>query len=144
MGTIRREPLLDGTKGIWQQQVLRAHWYIVMSPVGRSLKTVNSEEDLVIVLAEAMHCHNTILNDCSVLHCDISMNNILVVREDQCSLLRGLLIDFDFAVSVDRNKLTARPAQSGTLPYMSIANFENIATEHTALDDWESLLYVIC
>ncbi|KAJ2805451.1 hypothetical protein H4R20_002089 [Coemansia guatemalensis] len=144
MGTSRREPPLDDTKGSWQQQALRAHRRIVMSPVGRSIKSVRSEEELIIVLAEAMRCHNAILNNCGVLHRDISTNNILVVREDQDSLPRGLLIDFDFAVPVDRERRTARPAQSGTLPYMSIANLENINTARTALDDWESLLYVIC
>ncbi|KAJ2607960.1 hypothetical protein H4S08_004635 [Coemansia sp. RSA 1365] len=144
MGTIRREPPMDGTKGTWQQQVLRAHRRIVMSPVGRGLKSVNNEEELIIVLAEAMRCHNSILKDCGVLHRDISTNNILVVREDHSSLPRGLLIDLDFAVPVDREKRTAQPAQSGTLPYMSIANLENINIERTALDDWESLFYVIC
>ncbi|PIA16833.1 hypothetical protein COEREDRAFT_7983 [Coemansia reversa NRRL 1564] len=115
-----------------------------MSPVGRSIKSVRNEEELVIVLAEAMRCHSSILNRCGVLHRDISTNNILVVRESQDALPRGLLIDFDFAVPVDREKRAARPAQSGTLPYMSIANLENIDTARTALDDWESLLYVVC
>ncbi|PIA16835.1 hypothetical protein COEREDRAFT_7985 [Coemansia reversa NRRL 1564] len=91
-----------------------------------------------------MRCHSSILNRCGVLHRDISTNNILVVRESQDALPRGLLIDFDFAVPVDREKRAARPAQSGTLPYMSIANLENIDTARTALDDWESLLYVVC
>ncbi|PIA12459.1 hypothetical protein COEREDRAFT_84100, partial [Coemansia reversa NRRL 1564] len=126
MGADRREPSLDGKKGSWQQQALRAHRRIVMSPVGRSIRSVRNEEELVIVLAEAMRCHSSILNRCGVLHRDISTNNILVVRESQDALPRGLLIDFDFAVPVDREKRTARPAQSGTLPYMSIANLETL------------------
>ncbi|KAJ2617402.1 hypothetical protein H4S08_000370, partial [Coemansia sp. RSA 1365] len=143
MDTNRREPSLDDKKGSWQQQTLRAHQHIVVSPVGYSLRLVRIEEELVIVLAEAMHCHNAILNCCGVLHRDILTNNILVVRESQDTLPRGLLIDLNFAVPVDRKKWTARPAQSGTLPYISIANLENIYTARTALDDWESLLYVI-
>ncbi|KAJ1847766.1 hypothetical protein LPJ73_004165, partial [Coemansia sp. RSA 2703] len=84
--------------------------------------------------------------DCGILHRDISTNNILVVREngDSSGTPRGLLIDFDFAIKVDNKERKARAERSGTLPYMSIANLLNLDCERTALDDWESLLYIVC
>ncbi|KAJ2654149.1 hypothetical protein IWW48_006284 [Coemansia sp. RSA 1200] len=145
----------------WRYQPLRAHRRIVMSPVGHSIKTVQNEKELITVLAEAMRCHSSILGRCGILHRDISTNNILVVRPGGHStgadtdasvfsqpssspLPCGLLIDFDFAIEVGISERVARPERSGTLPYMSIANLLNLETERTALDDWESLLYVVC
>ncbi|KAJ2657401.1 hypothetical protein IWW48_004530 [Coemansia sp. RSA 1200] len=144
----------------WRYQPLRAHRRIVMSPVGHSIKTVQNEMELIVVLAEAMRCHASILGRCGILHRDISTNNILLVRPGDHStgadtdasvfsrpsspLPHGLLIDFDFAIDVDISERVARPERSGTLPYMSIANLLNLETERTALDDWESLLYVVC
>ncbi|KAJ2365266.1 hypothetical protein IW150_006258, partial [Coemansia sp. RSA 2607] len=130
----------------WQNQQFRAHRRIVMSPVGHSIKTVENEEELIIVLAEAMRFHSSLVKDCNILHRDISTNNILVVRDngDGSGTPRGLLIDFDFAIKVDNKERKARAERSGTLPYMSIANLLNLDCERTALDDWESLLYIVC
>ncbi|KAI9469393.1 hypothetical protein BX667DRAFT_509517 [Coemansia mojavensis] len=122
----------------------RVHRRIVTSPVGHDIKTVKNEEELVIVLAEAMHCHNRILNECGILHRDISTGNILVVRSDSApSGVHGLLIDLDSAIQTDAN-LKAPAERSGTPVFMSIANVEDLTEDRTALDDWESLLYVIC
>ncbi|KAJ1747052.1 hypothetical protein LPJ79_005525 [Coemansia sp. RSA 1821] len=122
----------------------RVHRRIVTSPVGHDIKTVKNEEELIIVLAEAMHCHNRILNECGILHRDISTGNILVVRSDSApSGVHGLLIDLDSAIQTDAN-LKAPAERSGTPVFMSIANVEDLTEDRTALDDWESLLYVIC
>ncbi|KAJ2806126.1 hypothetical protein H4R20_001808 [Coemansia guatemalensis] len=126
------------------KMVFRAHRCIVMEPRGYHIKTVSSDAELVIVLADAMKCHSAILDHCNILHRDLSTNNILVVRKDGEALPRGLLIDFDYAIEVDSEQRAARPARSGTLPFMSVNNLINADTPRTALDDWESLLYIIC
>ncbi|KAJ2167931.1 hypothetical protein GGH15_001766 [Coemansia sp. RSA 562] len=144
-GVNRIDPPSDSdAESAWKYQPLRAHRRIVMSPVGHSIKTVQNEAELIIVLVEAMQCYSSVLDGCGVLHRDISTNNILVVRDGKDTIPRGLLIDFDFAVKVDTHERSARPERSGTLPYMSIANILNLDTPRTALDDWESLLYVVC
>ncbi|KAJ2562630.1 hypothetical protein GGH12_003082 [Coemansia sp. RSA 1822] len=144
-GVDRIDPPSDSdVRSTWNQQPLRAHRRIVMSPVGHSLKKVQNEAELIIVLVEAMQCYSSVLGRCGVLHRDISANNILVVRDGEDTIPRGLLIDFDFAIKVDTQERSARPARSGTMPYMSIANILNLDTPRTALDDWESLLYVVC
>ncbi|KAJ1859765.1 hypothetical protein LPJ78_006013, partial [Coemansia sp. RSA 989] len=123
----------------------RVHRRIVTTPVGHSMKVLADENELVIVLAEAMRCHQALVNDCGILHRDISLGNILVVgtgpNHDE---LHGLLIDLDSAIRTDGVERTAGAERSGTLPYMSIANLENLDMDRTALDDWESLLYVVC
>ncbi|KAJ2831757.1 hypothetical protein J3B01_005174, partial [Coemansia erecta] len=144
-GVDRIDPPTDpGTASAWKHQPLRAHRRIVMSPVGHSIKTVQNEAELIIVLAEAMRCYSSILSQCGILHRDISTNNILVVRDGKDTIPRGLLIDFDLAVEVNKHKRSACPESLGTMPYMSIANILNLDTPRTALDDWESLLYVVC
>ncbi|KAJ2189213.1 hypothetical protein EV181_001753 [Coemansia sp. RSA 532] len=144
-GVKRIDPPSDSdADSAWNQQLLRAHRRIVMSPVGHSIKTVQNEAELIIVLAEAMRCYSSILSQCGILHRDISTNNILVVRDGKDTIPRGLLIDFDLAVEVNKHKRSACPESLGTMPYMSIANILNLDTPRTALDDWESLLYVVC
>ncbi|KAJ1641877.1 hypothetical protein LPJ64_006216, partial [Coemansia asiatica] len=37
-----------------------------------------------------------------------------------------------------------RPDMTGTRPYMSIGNLSKSSVERTVLDDWESIIYVLC
>ncbi|KAJ2219252.1 hypothetical protein EV180_005428, partial [Coemansia sp. RSA 518] len=54
-GVKRIDPSSDSdADSAWNQQLLRAHRRTVMSPVGHSIKTVQNEAELIIVLAEAM------------------------------------------------------------------------------------------
>ncbi|KAJ2659500.1 hypothetical protein IWW48_003446 [Coemansia sp. RSA 1200] len=119
----------------------RAHKRLVMSPVGEPLKTAKSFDELMAVLADAMLCHDAVWKHCGILHRDIFDNNILVVRQGEW--VRGLLIDFDNAITT-REQSATRPGRTGTFPFMSIKNLENEGVPRTALDDWESLLYVLC
>ncbi|KAJ2580695.1 hypothetical protein GGH95_002451, partial [Coemansia sp. RSA 1836] len=121
----------------------RAHRRIVMSPIGKPLHTVESAEEFVTVVCDAMRCHDAIVQHCGVLHRDISENNVLVVRQD--GIARGLLIDFDCAVDISGGTSTSRrPEMTGTLPFMSINNLGKSDVQRTALDDFESLLCLVC
>ncbi|KAJ1986128.1 hypothetical protein GGI25_004675 [Coemansia spiralis] len=119
------------------------HVRYAMSPVGEPLDTVRSVRELLIVLRDAMECHFEIFTKCGILHHDISNNNILVVRDDDGGV-HGLLIDFDCAIDSSLVGSNRRPERTGTLPFMSVANLENLPFERTMLDDWESLLYLVC
>ncbi|KAJ2778245.1 hypothetical protein H4R18_004721, partial [Coemansia javaensis] len=120
----------------------RVHRRLAMSPVGEPLDWLNSAYELIIVMADAMHTHATILTKCGVLHRDISYNNVLTVRtKGQC--VRGLLVDFDCAVEVGADR-RARPERTGTPPFMSIQNLLGGPVPRSELDDWESALYVLC
>ncbi|KAJ1796498.1 hypothetical protein LPJ59_003712 [Coemansia sp. RSA 2399] len=130
-----------------EQELFRVHRRIVMAPVGRHIHSVKNEAELVLVLADAMQCHNAILEECELLHRDISVNNILVIRDfvgkSTRRPVKGLLIDFDHAISVTQES-SGNATRSGTLPFMSIHNLEQDRSKRTALDDWESLLYLVC
>ncbi|KAJ1974464.1 hypothetical protein H4R35_003599 [Dimargaris xerosporica] len=122
--------------------VYRVHRRMVMTPIARRLDTLKNFNELIVVLADAMACHGKLYSDCNILHRDISTNNIMAV--DQDGKLRGMLVDFDNALHEQAQSTPGRPERTGTLPFMSIGNLENNDTERTTLDDWESLLYVVC
>ncbi|KAJ2068800.1 hypothetical protein GGH13_004773, partial [Coemansia sp. S155-1] len=127
----------------------RAHRRIVMEPIGEPLRSTTSVAEFVTVVCDVMRCHSAFVNDCSILHRDISPNNILVFRGDD-GIARGMLIDLDCAIDIDQEKREKREGRekrkemTGTLPYMSINNLSGSLVEHTSLDDWESMLCVIC
>ncbi|KAJ1901362.1 hypothetical protein LPJ71_005685, partial [Coemansia sp. S17] len=110
------------------------------------LNTVKTADELIVVLSDAMRAHSWVLENCSLLHRDISPNNIMVVRNEATTddpPVYGMLIDFDCAIDPTMARV-ARPERTGTKPFMSVSNLEGHPEQRTELDDWESLLYVLC
>ncbi|KAJ2655377.1 hypothetical protein IW148_006078 [Coemansia sp. RSA 1199] len=120
---------------------LRVHRRLALQPLGRPLHTLESPYELIIVLADVMVAHSVILKTSGYLHRDISTNNIMVI--DDSEGVHGLLIDFDYAVKTGEARL-AIAERTGTLPFMSISNLQNSKIQRSELDDWESLLYIVC
>ncbi|KAJ1673175.1 hypothetical protein EV182_005753 [Spiromyces aspiralis] len=58
------------------------HWQIVMEPVGRPLRFVKSILELIIILRDTMKCHSTVIEECHILHCNISTDNILIIQPE--------------------------------------------------------------
>jgi serine/threonine protein kinase len=52
----------------------------------------------------------TLYNNARILHRDISPNNIMLARDEHANVLHALLIDFDYASTLEDNKT----ADSGT------------------------------
>ncbi|KAJ2669015.1 hypothetical protein IWW42_004855 [Coemansia sp. RSA 1085] len=125
-----------------EQMALRVHKRIAMKGIGKPLKTINNCLELIIVVADVMNCHNGIVEHCNILHRDISTANILA--RDTADGIGGMLIDFDMAVDVDRKGNAVRTERTGTYPFMSVGNLEGSLHNRTALDGWESLLYILC
>ncbi|KAJ2770554.1 hypothetical protein IWQ56_002121 [Coemansia nantahalensis] len=121
---------------------LREHKRIAMSPVGAPLLAVNSPDELIVAVCDAMVAHTAIVRQCGILHRDISINNILVRRTG--GKVGGMLIDFDNATRLDVEHVAAQPDRTGTLPFMSVGNLENSKVARTSLDDWESCIYLLC
>ncbi|PIA12803.1 hypothetical protein COEREDRAFT_12157 [Coemansia reversa NRRL 1564] len=84
---------------LMQPSSVCVHKRVATSPVRRPLNKLNSVYKLIIVMADAMQCHGTIVDKCKILHCDISMNNVLFMKEGED--VKGLLIDFDCAFNLD-------------------------------------------
>ncbi|KAJ2885283.1 hypothetical protein FB639_001804 [Coemansia asiatica] len=121
----------------------RIHKRIAMKPLGLSLREVRSVDELIIVAADVMKAHQAILRRCDILHRDLSPYNMLMTR-DSDGMVHGMLIDFDCAVWASDEDSQPRANMTGTLPFMSIANLEELEIKRTSLDDWESLIYILC
>ncbi|KAJ1957622.1 hypothetical protein EC988_000737, partial [Linderina pennispora] len=121
----------------------RVHTRVIMDNIGKPLKHVESVHELIVVLGDVMRCHSEILKRCSILHRCITDSNILVVREEGKPVC-GLLIDFDSALDVGQARAPVRSEQTCALPYASINRLLAPDVEQTELDDWESLVYLIC
>ncbi|KAJ2799402.1 hypothetical protein H4R21_003561 [Coemansia helicoidea] len=121
---------------------LRQHKRITMIPVGESLLAVNSPDELIVAVCDAMEAHTAIVRRCGILHRDISFNNILVRRTGD--MVGGMLIDFDNAIRLDVEHVAGQPDRTGTLPFISVGNLEESLVARTSLDDWESCIYLLC
>ncbi|KAJ1770461.1 hypothetical protein LPJ74_003196, partial [Coemansia sp. RSA 1843] len=102
-----------------------------------------SVPEFIIVAADIMRCHWEIVERCDILHRDISVNNILV-RRNSNGEARGMLIDFDHSISINDKNDPTHAERTGTLQFMSISNLDKSELKPTALDDWESMLYIFC
>ncbi|KAJ2373600.1 hypothetical protein IW150_003543 [Coemansia sp. RSA 2607] len=122
----------------------RAHKRVVTTPIGKPLRHLNCPLKLVKVITDVMRTHYRIRWDAEILHRDVSINNLLFYETDDGSDVRGLLIDFDHAVDLSVPKTKRHLDRSGTLPFMSINNLNGQVDFVTGLDDWESVLYVLC
>lgn len=120
----------------------RIHKRIVMTPCGQPLRKIKSIPELIIVLADVMAVYMAIAQRTGYLHRDISETNILFVGEGVN--IRGVLIDFDNSVVKGRKGIQPRPTKSGAPLFRSIGSLEGLNCQRNELDDWESLLYLIC
>ncbi|KAJ2163004.1 hypothetical protein GGF46_000190 [Coemansia sp. RSA 552] len=141
---LQSSPGHAGDPHAWKHQSLREHHRIMMEPAGDHLQTVACEEELVIVLADAMRFHRAVYEECGILHGDISVDNIVVVRQAGQAAPRGMLINFENAIRVDNAEPAGPSAHARPAFFRSIADLLGLDVRRTVLDDWESLLYDIC
>ncbi|KAJ2085078.1 hypothetical protein IW138_006495 [Coemansia sp. RSA 986] len=118
---------------------------MAMTPIGQDIRRCKSADELIIAAADVMEVHTAILKQCKILHRDISINNILINRNGPGGRACGMLIDFDCALRIDdTTDHEARSEMTGTFPFMSVNNLEASKVIRTELDDWESIIYVLC
>ncbi|KAJ2512078.1 hypothetical protein H4217_007064 [Coemansia sp. RSA 1939] len=127
-----------------QQPEFRINQRLAMTPWCRPLQNVANADQLIVAVADVMEAHTAIFKECRILHRDISLNNMMFRDLDDGSV-GGVLIGFDCAKDIEAGSWETRPERTGTLPYMSINNLEAASlVKRTQLDDWESLIYVLC
>ncbi|KAJ2877726.1 hypothetical protein FB639_003639 [Coemansia asiatica] len=121
---------------------VRVHKRIATTPIGLPISKANSVYDMLVIFADVMRCHYAIYKECKILHRDISIGNIMFRRTDEG--VSGLLIDFDHSKDEEEDGGATHDMRTGTLPFMSINSLENNHTKRNVLDDWESLIYILC
>ena len=85
--------------------------------------------------------HRYHYNHVGILHCDLSLNNILLNRKNNSSEAVGLLIDYDYSVRADLdnwNRLCTSHSSSNTSDPRTVENAstsENV-TERSKAQSW--------
>ncbi|KAI9067356.1 hypothetical protein FKP32DRAFT_1563738 [Trametes sanguinea] len=105
----------------------RRHYRLVTQTVGYSLKTIQGTEELL---------YST----------DLSVGNIILVKEPDRSVRKGYLIDWDASDRVDDKGESIHAGRNGTWAFISMRLLGNRKYEelkHTFADDMEALLYVV-
>ncbi|KAJ2084922.1 hypothetical protein IW138_006542 [Coemansia sp. RSA 986] len=126
-----------------EKREFRAHRRIAMTPDCIPLQNVDHVDQLIVAAADIMNVHTAIAKTCNILHRDISVNSMLITKLPE-NKVRGALIDFDCAKDISKVDCKTQPERTGTYPYMSINNLLMSNVKRTQLDDWESLIYVLC
>ncbi|KAH6904387.1 hypothetical protein BKA70DRAFT_1507805 [Coprinopsis sp. MPI-PUGE-AT-0042] len=107
----------------------------VLEKYGGPVHEFQTELELFCAFKDAIRGHRALLHR-KVLHRDVSINNILLGKPNASEGWRGVLIDLDMAIMIDRDpKSIAADIRTGT----------RITTEtvrHDYCDDLESFFYV--
>ncbi|KAI0657628.1 hypothetical protein C8Q70DRAFT_919291, partial [Cubamyces menziesii] len=125
----------------------RVHVRLVMKEVCRRLQSFNNWHELVSVLRDALHAHQSAWEDHGILHRDLSVGNILIYESPSVpkSEVVGLLADWDLAKprQLVLKPKASQPSRSGTWQFLSagLGFFPN--KPHVLSDDLESVMHVL-
>ncbi|KZP30197.1 hypothetical protein FIBSPDRAFT_946293 [Athelia psychrophila] len=93
------------------------------------------------VVADAIAGHDDAFTKAGILHGDISVGNILIVRELEGDHTKGVLIDWDLCSLIeDIGQEPRRSARTGTWQFISCHLLQN---KPTMLHDRESALHLL-
>ncbi|RPD77918.1 hypothetical protein L226DRAFT_336365 [Lentinus tigrinus ALCF2SS1-7] len=121
------------------------HYRMVLNTVGYGLARVNGTQELLHAAYDVFHALSDVHEHASRLHRDISVGNIVLVREEGSKIRRGYLVDWDASCETDDAGEAATVGRAGTWLFMSNRMMAPRGTtiKHTLQDDLESLLYVV-
>ncbi|KAG7096426.1 hypothetical protein E1B28_003863 [Marasmius oreades] len=119
---------------------------IFLEEVGRSIRTFTNAKTMLTCVADAMEAHSYLLHVLGILHRDISPGNILMERYPEVpggKVRRGMLIDFDHALDLNRTGRSQSPGRSGTFQFFSAALLLDPRVVQSGIDDRESCFHSI-
>ncbi|PPQ72397.1 hypothetical protein CVT24_002082 [Panaeolus cyanescens] len=135
----------------------RAMYRILLEEHGDPIYKISGKTslDLLVALRDAIAGHQ-IVWDAGIIHRDVSINNVLYRKPNSLyDTLRGVLIDFDLGVAIERLTSYAQADfRTGTRAFQSICVLESYKTVgksgekyptvlHDYLDDLESFFWVL-
>ncbi|RDX44317.1 hypothetical protein OH76DRAFT_1409174 [Lentinus brumalis] len=121
------------------------HHRLVLDTVGYGLQRFRGTEELLHATYDVFTAMQDAYSKDHRIHRDISLGNIILVREPGRDIRRGYLIDWEMSCPIDDTGQACKAGRAGTWPFMShrMQMAINIHQKHTLQDDMESLLYVI-
>ncbi|KAJ2058938.1 hypothetical protein GGI17_004722 [Coemansia sp. S146] len=119
---------------------VRQHRCTVTKWAGTPISAADNPSQVVIAIADAMAALNEAYLKCKILHGNLS-DRAIFFRETADGI-KGVLGEFDYA-SYSGDCADAFEAPEPSV-FKSIQCLANSGAARTRLDDWESLLYLVC
>ncbi|KAI0671018.1 hypothetical protein C8Q78DRAFT_1033465 [Trametes maxima] len=121
------------------------HYRLVMDTVGYGLSTIKGTEELLHVMYDVFTAMQDALSKDSRIHRDISLGNVVLVKEPGQDIRKGYLIDWEVSDEVDEEGNSCHTGRAGTWPFSSwrMLDWHEEKGRHTILDDMDSLIHVI-
>ncbi|KAL7277716.1 hypothetical protein ACG7TL_008652 [Trametes sanguinea] len=123
----------------------RRHYRLVTHTVGQSFKMLRGTEELLHSAYDVFIAMRDALAKDSRIHRDLSVGNIILVKETDRAIRKGYLIDWDASDRVDEQGESLQAGRAGTWAFMSIRMLEeeNQDGKQIFKDDMEALIYVV-
>ncbi|KAL1950768.1 hypothetical protein VTO73DRAFT_5892 [Trametes versicolor] len=123
----------------------RRHYRLVTDIAGYGLSTIRGTRELLHAAYDTFTAMRDALAKDSRIHRDLSMGNIILVKEPGSAVRRGYLIDWEASNQVDEAGEAKHAGRTGTWDFMSIRMLDHhqMHGKHTFKDDMESVLYVV-
>ncbi|KAH9915713.1 hypothetical protein B0H21DRAFT_713571 [Amylocystis lapponica] len=119
-----------------------AHYRLVSKTVGYPLKRFVDAKELLRAAFDAYQALTSAYDKNMRLHRDISIGNIILVRETARKERRGVLFNWEFSSIINSNAARGYE-RTGTWNFMSARLLEVTGLVHLIQDDMESMLWVV-
>ncbi|KYK57232.1 serine/threonine-protein kinase Sgk2 [Drechmeria coniospora] len=129
--------LYTQSNDLWENKIYSC---LIISPAGRVISNYKTIRELLESMRDAIRAHQSLYTAGSILHRDISSNNIIITNPKEANGFSGMLIDLDLAIVKDSSPSGARH-QTGTMQSMAIEVLRKV--DHTYRHDLESFFYVL-
>ncbi|EIW59666.1 uncharacterized protein TRAVEDRAFT_71649 [Trametes versicolor FP-101664 SS1] len=118
---------------------------LVLGTVGYGISTIKGTEELLHATYDAFTAMRDAHAKDSRIHRDISVGNIILVKEPGQDIRRGYLIDWEASSVIDATGESLQPGRAGTWHFMSWRMLDRVHanSKHTFLDDMESLVHLV-
>ncbi|KAL1939424.1 hypothetical protein VTO73DRAFT_9980 [Trametes versicolor] len=119
------------------------HYRLVVGTVGYPLRRLKGTDELLYAAYDVFQAMRDTSSKAQRIHRDISIGNIVLVKEPGCGTRKGYLIDWETSSAVDSEGHSLDSTRTGTWKFMSSKVLSKPELPHTLEDDMESLLYVV-
>ncbi|KAJ2037796.1 hypothetical protein IW146_007305 [Coemansia sp. RSA 922] len=123
---------------ISSRRCVRHHRRTVLQWVGNPVSAADNPNQIVVAIADAMVALNEAHVKGKILHGNISDRAILFQKT--VDGVKGVLGEFDYAFYSGDSAVESPEL----MLFQSVHRLENAGTSSTRLDDWESILYLLC
>ncbi|KAK0725638.1 hypothetical protein B0H67DRAFT_598797 [Lasiosphaeris hirsuta] len=117
----------------------RVHRRVILRDYGKPIYKASSRTSL-LALSGCIEGHES-LHKASVLHRDISINNLLINEDTNNLSTPSFLIDLDLAIKEDREGTSGAKGKTGTRAFMAIRVL--LGEQHSFMHDLESFFWVL-